>query len=117
MSRGDICPFQGEDDDVGLDGGRVDGNAVQGGQPLGQGLGVGVIVGQALHHLRHGHNARGGDHPGLAHPAAHRLAIAPRFADEGPLPTTTDPTGAANPLLKQRLTLSASFASRAGRHR
>src|SRR5437763_7522876 len=62
-----------EENDVRLDGGRVDAHARQIGEPLRQAARVGVIVGEPLHVMAQGIDAARGDDTGLAHGAAHLL--------------------------------------------
>ena len=78
----DLLPVNFEDDDVGLDAVRVDGDAADVGQAGGQAAGVGVVVGQAFHHSVQGDQAGGGEDAGLAHSAADHLAPLAGASDE-----------------------------------
>src|SRR5262245_32447801 len=71
-----------EEDDVGLDRRRIEADAGQAGQALGEPPSVGVILGQALHVMAKRVHATGSDDAGLAHRAAHLLLAPPRLVDE-----------------------------------
>src|SRR4029453_594848 len=62
-----------EEDDVGLDRRRIEADAGQAGQTLGEPPSVGVILGETLHVMAKGVHAAGRDDAGLAHRAAHLL--------------------------------------------
>src|SRR5690349_4274308 len=85
--RGDIAGLaagagDAEEEDVGLDGFRLDGESGDGGQPIGEAFGVGVVFGEAVHHLGEGEDAGGGEDAGLAHATAEQLADAAGFLNE-----------------------------------
>src|SRR5881396_395544 len=71
-----------EDDDVRLDGHRVDGESRQPRDALGEPAGVGVVLRQPVHHPLERDDPRGGEDARLPHAAAHHLAHAPRPRDE-----------------------------------
>src|SRR5439155_16485683 len=71
-----------EDDDVRLDGHRVDGKSRQLRDALGEPAGVGVVLRQPVHHPLERDDPRGGEDARLPHAAAHHLAHAPRPRDE-----------------------------------
>src|SRR5439155_1663749 len=65
-----------EDDDVGLDGSRVDGDPRQLRDARGKPAGVGVVLRQPVHHSLERDDPRGGEDARLPHPAADHLAHA-----------------------------------------
>src|SRR5437867_2233020 len=71
-----------EDDDVGLDGSRVDGDPRQLRDARGKPAGVGVVLRQPVHHSLERDDPRGGEDARLPHPAADHLAHAPGPRDE-----------------------------------
>ena len=71
-----------EIDHIGLNRRRIEVQTVDPGQPLGQGLSVGVILGQAVDMMLQGVNAGRRDDPGLAHGAAELMFEAPSLVDE-----------------------------------
>src|SRR3989441_1208764 len=71
-----------EDDDVRLDGHRVDGESRQPRDALGEPAGVGVVLRQPVHHPVERADPRGGEGARLPHAAAHHLAHAPGPRDE-----------------------------------
>ena len=90
-----------EDHDVGLDRGRIDRDAVELGQPVGEPARVGVVLGEPLDVVVERAAARRPRDPGLAHRAAHHLLVAPGLVDQRRASAaSTAPTGAPRPLVK-----------------
>ena len=96
-----------EDDDVGLDAGAVDRDAVDRRQPLGQPARVGVIVGEARAVVVERVQRAGAQHADLAHAAAQHLAEAARaLRCRRACRPATEPTGAPSPFEKHADTVS-----------
>src|SRR5213592_9484 len=96
-----------EDDDVRLDGHRVDGESRQPRDALGEPAGVGVVLRQPVHHPLERDDPRGGEDARLPHAAAHHLAHAPRPRDELARGADHRTHGRPSPFDRQKVTESA----------
>src|SRR5690606_36404922 len=89
---------EAEQDDVGVDGRRVDGDGVGGGQDLGEGPGVGVVGGQVVHVVVESVGGGGGEDAHLAHGPAEHAPVAAGPGDQVGGPRHHRPAGGAEAL-------------------
>src|SRR5262249_45344728 len=71
-----------EDDDVGLDLGRVEADRGTAHQPFGEAPGMDVVLDEPIHHRVERYQPRGGEHADLAHAPAQRFPDAPPTNDQ-----------------------------------